>query len=84
MKTAGVRDVKGCSTVGGRRMMYLKNAGVRAVKGCRTVGGRRIMYLKTAGVGVIGHQYNTVNAVKSIQHISYIIMYNTLFHAPTT
>lgn len=62
----------------------MKTAGVRDMKGCRTVGERRMVYLKTAGVRVIGHQYNTVNAVKSIQHILYIIMYNTLFHAPTT
>ncbi len=52
------------------------------MKDCRMDGERRLVYLKTTEARDIGHRYNTVKVVKSIQHILYIIMYNMLFNTP--
>lgn len=49
------------------------------MKDCRMDGERRLVYLKTTEARDIGHRYNTVKVVKSIQHILYIIMYNILY-----
>lgn len=54
------------------------------MKDCRMDGERRLVYLKTTEARDIGHRYNTVKVMKSIQHILYIIMYNMLFQAPVT
>ena len=84
-KHVQVGAMKDCYIIAGRGMFFLKECTSEGyVKDCRMDGERRLVYLKTTEARDIGHQYNTVKVMKSIQHILYIIMYNMLFQAPVT